>query len=67
MEWFVHLSVINMVTLTEKELKQVVGGLDLTSGILNSFVRAFEIVLEIGRSLGTSIRRIGGSKICEIE
>lgn len=56
-----------MVELTKKELKSIIGGIDLTSGILNSFVRAFEIVMEIGRSLGTSIRRISSSNICEIE
>jgi len=56
-----------MRTLSDKELKQVIGGLDLTSGLLNSFVRAFEIVLEIGRSFGTSIRRLGGGDICELE
>lgn len=56
-----------MKELSEEELKKVVGGLDLNAGILNSFVRAFEIILEIGRSFGTSIRRISGSSICEIE
>ena len=56
-----------MKKLSNRELKQIVGGIDLTAGILNSFVRAFEIVLEIGRSLGTSIRRLGGSNICELE
>jgi len=64
---FVHLNVINMRELSKKELKQIIGGIDLTAGIINSFVRAFEIVLEIGRSFGTSIRRIGGSNICELE
>lgn len=52
--------------LTKKELKQIKGGFDLTSGIINSFVRAFEIIMDIGRSFGTSIRRISGSNICEI-
>ncbi|MBE6140147.1 MAG: bacteriocin [Firmicutes bacterium] len=56
-----------MRELSKKELKQIIGGIDLTAGIINSFVRAFEIVLEIGRSFGTSIRRIGGSNICELE
>lgn len=55
-----------MKELTNNELKHIVGGFELTQGILNSFSRMFEIFLEVGRSLGTSIRRIGNGSICDI-
>lgn len=55
-----------MKELQDKELLMVVGGINITSSIMNSFVNAIEIALEVGRSFGTAIRRITGKGICVI-
>lgn len=55
-----------MITLNEQELKQVVGGINITGTIINSIVDTIKIALEVGRSLGTAIRRIASKGICAI-
>lgn len=56
-----------MKRLTAKELKSITGGLDFNYSIINSFSRIIDTILEVGRSFGTSIRRIIKSNICDIE
>lgn len=56
-----------MITLKEQELKQIVGGINITGTIINSIVDAIKIALEVGRSLGTAVRRITSKGICVIK
>ncbi len=55
-----------MKEIEEKELYLINGGgYALTATIINAVVSATKIVLEIGRSLGSSLRRTSG-KSCSI-
>ncbi len=51
--------------MTNKELIAIHGGADnLTSTIINAFVRLIDETLELGRTLGTSIRRYTDGELC---
>lgn len=55
-----------MEELKKEELMEIKGGTSFLSGsFISSLVRAGNILLEIGRSLGTSVRRIFNGNICE--
>ena len=55
-----------MEELNKEELMEIKGGTSLLTGsFISSLVRAGNILLEIGRSLGTSVRRIFDGNICE--
>ena len=49
--------------LNEKELLNVQGGA-ITASLLNAAARAMNTILELGRTVGTSIRRIYSKKYC---
>lgn len=49
--------------LSNEELMSVKGG-SLTSQFLNAVTRAVETVLDLGRTVGSSIRRIFSGKLC---
>ncbi len=56
-----------MRRLTDEELKNIVGGgLNLTGSLIKNILDSIELFLEIGRSFGTSIRRIANKGICSI-
>lgn len=43
----------------ESELINIYGGADvLTSSIINTFIRGISLVLEIGRTVGSTVRRL---------
>ena len=55
-----------MEELDKEELMEIKGGTNfLTGSFISSLVRAGNTLLEIGRSLGTSVRRIFSGTICE--
>ena len=47
----------------KEELISIVGG-SISGTMINALVRALDILLEIGRSLGTSIRRYSSGNYC---
>lgn len=54
-----------MIKLTKEELVNITGGANLlTASFLNSVARCIDALLEIGRSIGSSIRRISSNNIC---
>jgi bacteriocin-like protein len=55
-----------MIQLNNEELKNISGGFSLTGAMLNSFIRGINIVLTLGRSLGTAVRRLQEGNICNI-
>jgi bacteriocin-like protein len=55
-----------MKELTKKELIQVNGGLSISGSLINSIAKGLTVFLDLGRSLGTAIRRIGTSSICPL-
>ncbi len=51
--------------LTDNQLKSISGG-SLTATFLNAIVKGFNLIIELGKSLGSSIRRVISGKSCEI-
>jgi hypothetical protein len=49
--------------LSQKELKSIYGG-DISGSMLSSMVKGITILLELGRSLGSSLRRLIDGNIC---
>ena len=54
-----------MKNLSNKELKNINGG-GISASIITASVRAINSLLELGRSLGTAIRRIQSGSVCSI-
>ena len=51
--------------LDNKELQQIVGG-KVSASYLNALVRGVTFIIDLGRSLGTAIRRITSGKMCSL-
>lgn len=49
-----------------KDTYNIEGGINLTGAILNALTGGAKIVLELGRSLGSAIRRAVGGTFCSI-
>ena len=55
-----------MKYLEKNQLQKIEGGLKITAALINSFAKGINTVLNLGRALGSSIRRIGSNNICPI-
>ncbi len=54
-----------MRELQKEELKQIYGGA-ISATLFNAFVRGVNTFLEVGRSLGSAVRRIFSKNVCPI-
>ncbi|MDD3187742.1 MAG: hypothetical protein PHD02_04680 [Bacilli bacterium] len=52
--------------LKKEELMNIVGGFSITASFISAVAKGINSILELGRSLGTAIRRIAGNSICSI-
>lgn len=52
--------------LNNKELKQIKGGAGISSSLVNSLIRGVNSLLDVGRYLGSSIRRFAGGNTCPL-
>ena len=52
--------------LSSKELKQISGGVSLSSSIVNAFSAAFKTVYGFGQEFGGATRRIVTRKTCKL-
>lgn len=50
--------------IKKQELLMIIGGAGISGAIINALVRGVNCLLELGRSLGTAIRRIGSNTLC---
>lgn len=55
-----------MIELKKEELLNISGGASLSASWLNAVSRAVTTLMDLGRSLGTSIRRSISGKICSV-
>lgn len=55
-----------MQKLDKKELLQIVGGIKITAALLSSIVRGINSLMELGRSVGSALRRGQEGKLCPI-
>lgn len=53
-----------MSELTKEEAVQIYGGVNLSGTIVTAFLKGIDIVLELGRNLGSAIRRIQDHNVC---
>jgi bacteriocin-like protein len=54
-----------MQVLNDYELKNIIGGA-ISGTLINSIIRGLSLIIDLGRALGSAIRRICGNKICKI-
>lgn len=52
--------------LNKNQLLSVVGGFSISGTFINSIVRGINSFLDIGRSIGTAIRRISSGNVCPL-
>lgn len=55
-----------MIQIKSDDICLIEGGLSVSGTLINSFVAGIKILLEVGRSLGSTIRRGGRGQKCEI-
>ena len=54
-----------MINLNHNQLMNINGG-SLSGTIINAFVSGIKTVIDVGRSFGTSLRRIKEDKMCAL-
>lgn len=52
--------------LNKKELKEIKAGAALSSSLINSLIKGFNSFMDIGRYLGSSLRRLFGGNACPL-
>lgn len=52
--------------LTNTELKQIKGGAGISAALLNALSRCINSFMDIGRYLGSSVRRMFGNSYCNM-
>lgn len=52
--------------MEKNELLQIVGGVSITGTFISSIYKAGNLIFEMGRSLGSAIRRAVGGQMCSI-
>ena len=63
-----HLVVVrgdNMRKLKNCDMKKITGG-NITASFLTSFAISVSTILDVGRTLGSSVRRLFGGKYCSM-
>ncbi len=56
-----------MIEINNKnDLLAINGGLDISGAIVNAFTSGIKTIFDIGKSLGTSIRRLMVGNLCAI-
>ncbi len=55
-----------MIELKDEELLLINGGANFSGVMINSLVRGMIILLDIGRSFGSALRRIHDKKMCTL-
>lgn len=56
-----------MNKLNVKELKEIKAGASISATLINALVRCVTSVMDVGRYLGSSIRRITGKNSCPLK
>lgn len=55
-----------MKELSKQELLEIEGGANWSGSFFNSIARAIDTVMDVGRSLGSAIRRIANGSLCSV-
>lgn len=52
--------------MTKKELLNIKGGINITGSLISSITKGISVFVNLGRTLGSSIRRIVSRSVCRI-
>ena len=55
-----------MKELNKYELLEISGGAGVTAAFLNAVARTISTVVDVGRSLGSAIRRLASGNVCPV-
>ena len=66
MDMLDHLDADSLCVLDNSCLVQIIGGKGITASLIQAVVKASNTLLELGRSLGSSIRRAAYKKLCPV-
>ena len=55
-----------MIEIEKEELMNINGGVNMTGAFINSFARGVQVIFDIGKSLGSTIRRLQNGSLCPI-
>lgn len=55
-----------MRELNDKKMVQIIGGINITGAFINSLVRGIDVLLDLGRSIGSAIRRAKDHSLCPL-
>lgn len=65
--YLVMIKEVKMLEINDKEkLISISGGSSISGTLIKSLVSGVNAILEIGRSIGSSIRRLESDNLCEI-
>ena len=56
-----------MIILNKNELKSIKGGTSISAAIIKAIVGKFESILDAGRNIGSSIRRLFSNNLCPLK
>ena len=66
MDMLDHLDADRLYVLENSCLVNVVGGKGITASLIQAVTKASNTLLELGRSFGSSIRRLTYKKLCPV-
>lgn len=52
--------------LKKKDLIKIEGGINITGTLISSWVKGINAMLDLGRSVGTALRRLRSNNLCPI-
>lgn len=55
-----------MIELKRDELFDICGGISISGTLINAVTKGITTILDLGRSLGSAIRRIGSNNVCPV-
>lgn len=55
-----------MEKLNKQQLANINGGVNISGTLINAFVRGINAFLDLGRSIGTAIRRVSTGRVCKV-
>ena len=50
----------------KNDLDKVIGGSDITSSMVNAFVNIIKLLIDSGKGVGSSIRRVAEGEMCPL-
>lgn len=54
-----------MKKLTKQQLANINGGVNISGTLINAIIKGINSFLDLGRSIGTAIRRVQTGNICK--